>query len=246
MGPNQLKNRGVNDFQYIDLVTAFFVTTLLLSNLLSSAKLVDTHLNLFGMELIFDGGLIIFPVCYIFSDILTEVYGYGRSRRVIWLGFSSSLLLSFAVKILGMLPGEANWSSAQGQQSYDMILGGLSSGGIILASMAAYLVGEFLNSYVLAKMKIFQKGKKMSLRFVSSTMVGQMVDTFLFFTIACFLGVFPWSVWLSLFLTNYFIKVGIEILFLPLSCRTANFLKKREHEDHYDRKTNFNPFFFQA
>lgn len=231
-------------YKHIDTITAFFVITLIASNLLSSAKLVDAQLSLFGTPFVFDGGLLIFPFCYIFSDMLTEVYGYKRSRKVIWLGFFSLVFVSVLLKVLSLLPGEASWLSSGGEQSFDLILSGLYNGGLILASISAYLVGEFTNSWSLAKLKVFQKGEHMALRFVASTLLGQLLDTGIFFLITCSLGVFPTELFASLVLTNYSIKVLIEVLFLPISLRVVRAMKKAENEDYYDYKTNFNPFIF--
>nr|MCU0512675.1 queuosine precursor transporter [Anaerolineae bacterium] len=156
-------------YRYVDGVTALFVTVLLLSNLLSSAKIVD--LSAAGLPLVFDAGTLVFPISYIFGDILTEVYGYRRSRRVIWLGFLATALMGFFVWLTGVLPGEAGWQSYAGQGAYDAILGGIS--GLIVASLLAYTAGEFSNSYVLAKLKIATGGRWLWLRTISSTLVGQ-------------------------------------------------------------------------
>jgi len=227
-------------YRYYDLLMSLFVTVLLISNLLSSAKIIDLGASLAGVALLFDAGTLVFPISYIFGDILTEVYGYKRSRRVIWAGFAAALMLGFFVWLAGVLPAEAEWEGYAGQAAYDAILGGIS--GLIVASLAAYFAGEFVNSYVLARMKVAMGGRWLPLRTISSTLAGQAVDTSIFFLIATALGVFPVSLLLSLIATNYLFKVGIEVLLTPLTVRLVAVLKQAENEDYYDRDTNFNPF----
>ncbi|HEX2619463.1 MAG TPA: VUT family protein, partial [Phototrophicaceae bacterium] len=142
----------MKQYRYFEFVMALFVTVLLLSNLLSSAKLIDLGISIGPLRLAFDAGTLVFPISYIFGDILTEVYGYQRSRRVIWMGFLATAMMGFFVWLTGVLPGEAGWEAAVGQAQYNNVLGGIS--GLVVASLAAYWVGEFSNSYVLAKMKI--------------------------------------------------------------------------------------------
>jgi uncharacterized integral membrane protein (TIGR00697 family) len=227
-------------YRYYDLVMVLFVTVLLISNLLSSAKIIDLKVSLGPIPLAFDAGTLIFPISYIFGDILTEVYGYKRSRRVIWAGFGANALMAFFVWFAGVLPGEAEWSQYAGQQAYDAILGGIS--GLIVASLVAYFMGEFSNSYVLAKMKVWTNGRWLWSRTIGSTLVGEGVDTIVFMSIATLLGVFPPSIILSLIVTNYIIKVGIEAMMTPITYRIVNTLKAVENEDYYDRTTDFNPF----
>ena len=228
------------DYRYFDFIMAMFVTVLLLSNLLSSAKIIDLGVELLGIPLSFDAGTLVFPISYIFGDILTEIYGYRRSRRVIWTGFFATALMGFFVWLAGVLPGESGWAEYAGQSAFDAILGGVS--GLVVASLIAYFVGEFSNSYVLARMKVLTDGRFLPLRTIGSTLVGQAVDTVAFFLIAAALGVFPWEILPSLMLTNYIFKVGIEILLTPLTVRVIGVLKRAENEDYYDRDTNFNPF----
>jgi uncharacterized integral membrane protein (TIGR00697 family) len=149
------------------------------------------------LNLSFDAGTLLFPISYIFGDILTEVYGYQRSRRVIWTGFAAAGLMSVTFWIIRQLPGEANWQSYAGDAAFDAILGGVSSGGIIIASLVAYLVGEFSNSFVLAKMKVAMQGRHLWMRTIGSTLVGEGVDSIVFVTIASAFGVFPWEITLS-------------------------------------------------
>ena len=229
-------------YRYVDIVMAVFVAVLLISNIASSAKIVDAGVSILGLRLSFDGGTLLFPLSYIFGDILTEVYGYARSRRVIWTGFAVSLLMSLSLWIIQILPGEEAWLGYAGDQAYSVILGRVSSGAIVLASLLAYLFGEFSNSYVLAKMKVAMSGRHLWVRTIGSTLVGQGIDTVLFIALACAFGVFPWAIALSLIVSNYLLKVGIEVLFTPATYGIIGFLKKREQEDFYDRDTRFNPF----
>ncbi len=229
-------------YRYFDLVMAAFVTVLIVSNVASSAKIVDWGVSLFGVRLAFDGGTILFPVSYIFGDILTEVYGYRRSRRVIWTGFACLAVSAGVLWLVRIMPGEATWKAAGGQAAFEQALGGMSTGGIVLASLAAYWAGEFSNSFVLARMKVLTNGRWLWTRTVGSTLVGEAVDSAAFISIASVTGVFPWSLFLTLVLTNYIFKVAIEVVMTPVTYRIVAFLKGAEHEDWYDRKTNFNPF----
>jgi hypothetical protein len=217
------------DYQYLDVITAFFVAVLLISNV-ASAKLMK--LAVFT----FDGGTILFPLSYIFGDILTEVYGYVRSRRVIWLGFGAALLMSVVFIIVGRLPSAEGWPN---QDAYDKILG--LTPRIVVASLIAYFCGEFSNSFTLAKMKILTKGRWLWTRTIGSTLAGELVDSFLFVAIA-FLGVWEMKLLVVTFISNYVFKVGVEIIFTPLTYRIVAFLKRKEHEDYYDYRTDFSPF----
>ncbi len=229
-------------YKYYDFITALFVAVLLISNIASSAKLVDWGISLFGLPLSFDAGTLLFPISYIFGDILTEVYGYKNSRRVIWAGFGAAALMSLTLWIVKLMPGEAAWQSYAGQTAYDSILGGVVSGGIIVASLTAYFAGEFSNSFILAKMKIAMHGRWLWARTIGSTLVGEAVDTIIFVTVACAFAVFPWTIALSLITANYIFKVSIEVIFTPLTYALVSFLKQSEQEDYYDRETNFSPF----
>ncbi|NUQ37662.1 MAG: queuosine precursor transporter [Caldilineales bacterium] len=252
----------MRSYRFYDIVMALFVTVLLLSNIASAAKLIDLQRSLFGLRLAFDGGTLLFPLSYIFGDVLTEVYGYARGRKVIWVGFACALLMSLTFWLLGRLPGDPAWGEfvvtgmaealpemsppsdpvAFGQAAYHAILGGVSSGAIIIASLAAYFAGEFSNSYVLARMKVLTAGRWLWLRTIGSTLIGQGIDTVIFILAATALGVFPWAIALSLIVTNYILKVGIEIGFTPITYAIVGFLKRAENEDYYDRDTDFNPF----
>ncbi len=229
-------------FRYFDIIMAVFVTVLVVSNVASSAKIVDLRFSLFGLPMAFDGGTILFPISYIFGDILTEVYGYKRSRRVIWTGFFCLALASAVFWLVKILPGETTWQSYAGDAAYTAILGGMSTGGIMLGSLAGYWSGEFSNSFTLAKLKIFTGGRYLWVRTIGSTLIGELIDSFIFVLIATLFGVFPGSLFITLALTNYVFKSAIEALMTPITYLLVNFLKKAEKEDFYDRDTNFNPF----
>ena len=230
---------------YFDIIMAAFVSVLLISNIASSAKIIDWGFNLFGIRMSFDAGTLLYPLSYIFGDIFTEVYGFRRSRRVIWTGFVILFLSSGLFWLISILPGEATWQSYAGDKAYKAILGGMSSGGIVVASLIGYWSGEFTNSYILAKMKILTKGRWLWTRTVGSTLVGQIVDTGAFLLIATLAGVFPWSIFIQLFLTNYIFKCSVEILMTPATYKICGWLKRTENVDFYDVGTSFNPFSFR-
>ncbi|MCB0194929.1 MAG: queuosine precursor transporter [Anaerolineae bacterium] len=229
-------------YKYYDFIMALFVAVLLISNIASSAKIIDWGVSIFGLPLAFDAGTLLFPISYIFGDILTEVYGYKKARRVIWSGFGAALLMSLTFWIVGLMPGEAFWEEYAGQDAFNAILGGVATGGIVIASLGAYFAGEFSNSYILARMKVAMQGRQLWARTIGSTLVGQGVDTIIFVVLAALFGVFPWEIVASLIVANYIFKVAIEILFTPVTYAVVGFLKKSEQEDYYDRDTNFNPF----
>jgi queuosine precursor transporter len=215
--------------RYYDVIVGMFVAVLLISNI-SATKLVG-----FGI-FPFDGGTLLFPLSYIFGDILTEVYGFARARRVIWLGFLANALAAVTFLVVGRLPAAGIWEN---QAAYDAILGFVPR--IVLASFVAYLAGEFSNSVILAKMKVKTKGRWLWTRTIGSTMVGEGVDTLIFVTVA-FLGVVPTrELWLMIAF-NYVFKCGIEILFTPVTYLVVGKLKRAEGVDVYDTKTKFNPF----
>lgn len=232
----------MKQYRFFDLIMAVFVTVLVVSNIASSAKIVDWGLNLFGLPMAFDAGTILFPISYIFGDILTEVYGYKRSRRVIWAGFVCLALSAFTFWIVRALPGEAAWQGYAGDAAYDAILGGMSTGGIVIASLAGYLTGEFTNSFILARLKVLTNGRRLWARTIGSTLLGQFVDTAIFMFVATALGVFPWSLLLTLTVTNYLFKCAVEVLMTPVTYLLVGSLKQAEKEDYYDRGTDFNPF----
>ena len=229
-------------YRYFDWVMAIFVTVLVVSNIASSAKIVDWGIRIFKVPMAFDAGTLLFPLSYIFGDILTEVYGYRMSRRVIWSGFFCLALTAGVFALVRLLPGESTWQEYAGDAAYLAILGGVSSGGIVLASLAGYWSGEFSNSFILAKMKVFTRGRWLWMRTIGSTLVGEGIDTVVFILVASLFGVFPWSLFLTLMLTNYVFKVGVEGLMTPVTYLIVNTLKRVENEDFYDRGTDFNPF----
>ena len=229
-------------YRFFDIILGLFVAVLLISNIASSAKIIDLGFSVFHVPMAFDAGTLLFPISYVFGDILTEVYGYQRSRRVIWTGFFSLAVASLVFWAVSALPGESTWQGYAGDNAYQSILGGMSTGGIVFASLAGFWLGEFSNSFILAKMKILTDGKWLWTRTVGSTLVGELVDTVIFVAVASAFGVFPWSLFVTLSLTNYLFKVGIEVLMTPITYVVVRGLKKAEDEDYYDRDTNFNPF----
>ncbi len=217
-------------YRYYDLVMAAFVTVLLCSNLIGAAKVAQIG------EFKFGSGVLFFPISYIFGDILTEVYGYARSRKVVWAGFTAILFATFMSTIVLALPPAEGWS---GQAAYESVFGGTPR--IVIGSLIAYFAGEFTNSFTLAKMKILTKGKHLWMRTIGSTLVGEGVDSLIFYPIA-FYGIWPNELVLSVMFSNYCIKVGWEVVNTPITYKVVGFLKKREHEDFYDYDTDFNPF----
>jgi len=226
-----------SSFKYLDVVAAFFVTVLVISNIASSAKIVDLGVSLFSIPLVFDGGTLLFPLAYVLGDVLTEVYGFGTARRVIWTGFAALVLTALVFFLLGVLPPDAFWEAETGGQgAYNAILGGISYGGIVFASLAAYLVGEISNAAILSKLKVKMKGRLLFVRTIGSTLVGELLDTLIFVLIASAAGVFSWEIFWSLVITNYILKCGIEALMTPFTYWAAGFLKRKEGIDNYDVK----------
>ena len=224
-------------YRWFTLVTAIFVTTLTISNIIA-VKLVQIG------SLVLPAAVILFPISYIFGDILTEVYGYRNARKVIWIGFACNLLAVVAIYAAGVLPAASFWSAGDfstpstAQQAYTAILGFAPR--LLIASFCAYLIGEFLNSFVLAKLKIRTKGKYLWLRTIGSTIIGQGADSAVFITIA-FLGILPSGLLLTSILSQWLFKVAYETLATPLTYLAVNFLKRNEREDVFDENTNFNP-----
>ncbi len=214
--------------QWFLIVTAVFVTCLITANIIA-VKLIDV----FG--LILPSAVIIFPISYIVGDVLTEVYGFGRARQVIWLGFFCNLIAVLAIWIAGILPSAKFW---EGQSAYQQILG--STPRLLLASFIAYLIGEFSNSFVLAKMKIATKGRWLWTRTIGSTLVGEGLDSLVFITVA-FFGIIPSSALLSAILTQWLFKSIYEALATPVTYWIVNFLKRKEGINVFDNGTNFSP-----
>lgn len=215
-------------YRHIDSITALFVAVLLISNIASTKILTLGFLT-------FDGGTLLFPLSYIFGDVLTEVYGFKRARKAIWLGFASAFLMSFLFFVVGILPPAEGWEN---QKAYDAILGVTPR--IVAASLVAYFSGSYTNSIILAKMKIFTKGRFLWMRTIGSTIVGEFVDTLIFALIA-FAGTLTRETLVALIASNYVFKVGVEALFTPLTYRIIAWLKRTEGEDYYDYETKFTP-----
>ncbi len=219
--------------KHLDTITGLFVAVLLISNI-ASTKIVEFF------WFTFDGGTILFPLSYIFGDILTEVYGYKESRRVIWIGFVSALLMSVTLIIVGAMPAAPDWTY---QDSYDKILG--LTPRLVAASLMAFWSGEFSNSFILAKMKVWTKGKMLWSRTIGSTVIGEFVDTSIFVLVA-FWGVLPNELLVTIIFSNYIFKTGIEVLFTPVTYRVVAWLKRAEEQDAFDADINFNPFKYSA
>lgn len=224
-------------FRYFDLIMALFIAVLLISNIASAAKIVNLGLPV----LTFDAGTLLFPVSYVFGDVLVEVYGYRRSRRVIWMGFFCAALLSLTLAVVRWLPGDPQWTAQVGPEKFDAVLGTLASGRIILASLVGYFAGEFSNAMIMARMKVRTQGRWLWLRTISSTLVGEGVDTLLFVCIA-FLGVWSSALLVSIIVSNYVFKCSLEAAVTPLTYRVVSFLKQAEGIDVYDMHVDFNPF----
>lgn len=217
-------------YKYYDLIMAVFVTVLLCSNLIGVSKVVTVA------GLTFGGGNLFFPISYLFGDILTEVYGYARSRRVVWAGFGALIFSAFMTWVVIKLPPAADYA---GQAAIEQVFG--STPRIVAASMIAYFAGEFTNSFVLAKLKIMTRGRFLWTRTIGSTICGEAVDTTIFYPLA-FLGTWSPQTLVTVALTNYVLKVMWEVLATPLTYRVVAAIKRAENEDFYDHKTNFTPF----
>jgi len=233
-----------HNFKYLDIVTVSFAVILILSNFASSAKIIDWGFSLGSVRMAFDAGTVFFPFAYIFGDVLTEVYGYSRSRRVIWLGFGALIFSFLMFLLIRLLPGEASWQQSVGQSAFDSILGGVSFGGIVLSSILGYLFGSFSNAVVMALMKSLTKGKFLWVRTISSTIIGEFVDSLIFVSIATLTGVFPRELFWSLTLTNYIFKVLVEVLFTPATYQIVNKLKQAEGVDVYSDLSDLSPIGF--
>jgi uncharacterized integral membrane protein (TIGR00697 family) len=216
---------------------AAFVTVLLCANLIGVQKVTYVSLPFYG-EYIFGAGVLFFPLSYLFGDILTEVYGYKRSRRVIWAGFAALIFASFMAYIVTNL-APARTMPIEQQNAVNAIFG--QTWRIVLASLLAFWCGEFMNSFVLAKMKIWTAGKYLWTRTIGSTIAGEAVDSLFFYPLA-FLGVWPVEQVIAVMIGNYFLKVLWEVLATPFTYKIVGFLKKAENEDYFDKDTDFNPF----
>ncbi len=229
--------RQARHYRYYEVVMAAFVIVLICSNLIGPAKIAQIHLPLLGV-VTFGAGVLFFPISYVFGDILTEVYGYARARKVIWAGFAGLGFASFMAAVVVALPPAPFWNS---QAAYEIAFG--STWRIVLASMFAYFCGEFVNSYVLAKMKIITAGKWLWTRTIGSTIFGEAVDSALFYPLAFYgTGIIPDDKLPLVMLSQFLIKVGVEVVFTPVTYKLVSALKRAEHEDYYDRDTDFTPF----
>ena len=228
-------------YRYYELVMAGFVTVLVCSNLIGPAKAAQVDLPLLGV-LTFGAGTLFFPISYVFGDILTEVYGYARARRVIWAGFAALAFASFMAAVVVALPPAPFWKH---QAAYEVAFG--STWRIVAASIVAYFCGEFVNSFVLAKMKIATRGRWLWTRTIGSTLAGEAVDSALFYPLAFWGGgIIPNEALPALMLAQFIMKVGVEVVLTPVTYKVVGALKKAENVDYYDRDTNFSPFTLKA
>jgi len=225
---------GQRTYRYYEFVMAAFVTVLICSNLIGPAKIVQPD----WLPFAFGAGVLFFPVSYVFGDVLTEVYGYARARRVIWAGFGGLLFASVMASVVVALPPAPFWEN---QKAYEIAFG--TTWRIALASMFAYFCGEFVNSYVLAKMKILTAGRWLWTRTIGSTIVGEAVDSALFYPLAFYgTGIIPDEKLPTVMLAQFVTKVVVEIVFTPVTYGIVGWLKRAEQEDYYDRETRFTPF----
>jgi len=231
-------------FRYFDFVMAAFVAVLLLSNIIGAAKLTYIDVPWWpdgwwpapdGL-FIYGAGILFFPLGYVIGDVLTEVYGYARARRVIWAGFGAMLFMAFMSWVVVSLPPAGGWD---GQAAYESVFGQVPR--IVAASIVAFWAGEFVNSYVMARMKVWTQGKALWSRTIGSTVVGQGVDSLIFYPLA-FWGVWETSAVLTVMITNWLLKVLWEAVLTPVTYAIVGWLKRREGVDIYDEKTNFTPF----
>jgi hypothetical protein len=224
-------------FRYFDYVLAAFVTILLLSNVIGAGKVAQLDLPVIGMWP-FGAGVLFFPISYVIGDVLTEVYGYAYARRCIWAGFAALIFMAFMAWVVVALPPAADWGN---QKAYEAVFGQVPR--IVFASIVAFWAGEFVNSYVLAKMKIWTKGKLLWTRTIGSTVFGQGVDSLLFYPIA-FLGVAGWTdeLVIQVIFTQWAIKVAWEAALTPVTYAVVGWLKHREGVEFFDTETDFSPF----
>lgn len=230
-----------HNYRYYDFVMAAFVTVLICSNLIGPAKIAQIEVPVFG-TLTFGAGVLFFPVSYVFGDILTEVYGYARARKVIWSGFAGLAFASFMAAVVVALPPAPFWHH---QDAYEIAFG--SAPRIVVASMVAYFCGEFVNSFVLAKMKLITQGRWLWTRTIGSTIFGEAVDSALFYPLAFYgSGIIPDDKLPLVMMAQFIVKVGVEVVLTPLTYQIVGALKRAENEDYYDRDTDFNPFTLRA
>lgn len=225
--------QGTRVYRYYDFVMVAFVTVLLASNFIGASKVVSVGTLTFG------AGILFFPLSYIFGDILTEVYGYARARRVVWAGFTAMGFTSLMAWTIVSMPPAPSYAH---QREIEAIFG--QAPRIAVSSFLAFFCGEFTNSFILAKMKVWSKGKHLWSRTIGSTIGGELVDSLIFYPLA-FLGVWETPVVIKVLFSNYALKVLWEVVMTPVTYRVVTFLKRKENEDYFDRKTNFTPFSLQ-
>lgn len=218
--------------QYYPILTGLFVAVLMISQV-TAVKPVEMA------GIVFTGADLIFPLGYLLGDVLTEIYGFARSRVAIWTGLAANLLFSLTLWVVGLLPGEPGWMASGGDEAWQMLLG--LAPRIAAASLVAYVVGEFVNAYVLSRLKVATRGRFLWLRTIGSSLIGQGVDTLVFFPIA-YLGEWPWDLIWRIMLVAYAVKVGVEAAMTPVTYAVVTFLKRRTGIDTYDVHTRFNPF----
>ena len=224
-------------FRYLDLVTVAFVTVYLCSNLIGPAKAAQLELPFFG-AVTFGAGVLFFPISYIFGDVLTEVYGYAHARRVIWAGFGALAFASVMAFVVVALPPAPGWPH---QAAYQIAFG--NTWRVVGASLIAFFCGEFVNSYVLARMKVATGGRWLWTRTIGSTVCGEAIDSALFYPLAFWgSGIIPDALVPVLMVSQFFAKTAVEVAFTPLTYAVVGFLKRAEHTDHFDRDTDFSPF----
>ncbi|MEZ5757241.1 MAG: queuosine precursor transporter [Emcibacteraceae bacterium] len=221
-------------FKYYDLMMAAFVVVLICSNIIGPAKIAT--ITVFGESLVYGAGVLFFPLSYVFGDVLTEVYGYARARKVIWVGFAGVFFASIMSAVIVALPPAPGW---EGQDAYVMIFGQVPR--IVLASLLAFFVGEIINAYVMARMKLLTRGKYLWTRTIGSTIVGQGADSLIFYPVA-FFGIWNNDVLITVMFSNFLIKVSWEAILTPVTYKIVGFLKKVEGVEIFDDKTDFTPF----
>ncbi|WP_374488877.1 queuosine precursor transporter [Zoogloea sp.] len=224
-------------YRYYEFIMAAFVAVYLCSNIIGPAKAAQLTLPGWG-PITFGAGVVFFPISYIFGDVLTEVYGYARARRVIWAGFGAMIFASVMAAVVVALPPAPGWHN---QGAYEVAFG--STWRIVLASLCAFFCGEFVNSFILAKMKILSAGRHLWQRTIGSTIFGEGVDCLLFYPLAFWnSGLIPNELLPGIMLAQFVTKVAVETLFTPFTYAIVGFLKRAEGVDHYDRNTDFTPF----
>jgi uncharacterized integral membrane protein (TIGR00697 family) len=233
----RIEGEAERRFRYFPYVMAAFVAILLLSNIIGAAKQSYVVLP-WGKQWVFGAGVMFFPVSYIIGDVLTEVYGYANARRVIWTGFAALVFMAFMAAVVVALPPASNW---HGQSAYEAVFG--NTWRIVLASITAFWVGEFANSFVLAKMKVLTQGRMLWTRTIGSTVVGQGLDSLIFYPLA-FYGLPDWTIeaLAQLVLSQWLIKTAWEALLTPVTYAVVGFLKRREGVEVFDSATDFSPF----